>query len=96
MLLAARRLNVQASPEQLRNAAAWVGRGEQQRDTAIVELAASAGLSAQFVELPPASLSPVMLPVLVPLGRQVGMVIAVVNGVATLLLPLDGKPVSAA
>ncbi|MCG5261053.1 type I secretion system permease/ATPase [Cupriavidus gilardii] len=91
--MAARQLNVQSSPEQLRNAAAWAEAGKQASESAIVELAASGGLAAQFVDLPAASLSPVMLPVLVPLGRQVGMVIAVINGVATLLLPLDGKPV---
>ncbi|USE81120.1 hypothetical protein NDR89_15475 [Cupriavidus gilardii] len=60
MLLAARQLNAPASPEQLRNAAAWAARGQPQREAAVVELAASAGLSAQFVDLPPASLSPVM------------------------------------
>ncbi|MHA6829761.1 type I secretion system permease/ATPase [Ralstonia pseudosolanacearum] len=92
LLLAARHLGLSVSPEGVRSAAAWSQQAEP--DAAIVDLAASAGLAAQFVELPVARLSAVMLPALVPIdGRHIGVAVAVTAGQLTVLLALDGKTV---
>ncbi len=92
LLLAARYLGLAASPERVRSAAAWSKHADP--DAAVADLAASAGLTAQFVELPVAQLSPVMLPALLPVdGRHIGVAVAIAAGRVTVLLAIDGKTV---
>lgn len=92
ILLAARQLGLSNSPELVRSAAAWVGQADA--DQAVIDIAASAGLVGQFVEMRVGDLSPAKLPALVQVGDAfVGMITAVGDGRATLVLPLDGKAV---
>lgn len=105
LLFAAREMGLQVSPEQVASAAAWADLREP--DQAIAHIAGAAGLSAQFVDLQPARLSPSMLPALAVCdGAQVGLITAVASGQASLLLfigdqaverrlPLDGPALGA-
>ena len=106
LLYAARELGLNASPEQVAGVAAWAC--AQAPDTAIVEIASAAGLSAQFIDLPVARLSPAMLPALAVCdGVHVGVITALTAEHASLLhfgqgkaverlLPLDGPALGAA
>jgi len=88
ILLAARHLGLPNSPELVRGAAAWADASDTGR--AVVEMAAAAGLNAQFVSLPPDALTDVMLPALVCVDAcYVGMIVAVAEGRAALHVPTD-------
>ncbi len=90
LLLAARRLGLSVSPEWVRGAASWATRSDTH--AAVLDIAAQAGLSAQFVEMPLARLSPIMLPALLELDDgQVGLLTDAGAGRATVLLSIDGK-----
>ncbi|MEG1767817.1 MAG: type I secretion system permease/ATPase [Comamonas sp.] len=92
LLLAAGELGLNASPEQARSTAAWAS--AQAPDAAIVDIAATVGLGAQFVDVPVARLSPSMLPALVACDDlQVGVVTTVAAGQARVQFVLGGKPV---
>ena len=86
LLLAARQLGLSPSPELVRGAAAWTNRADAER--AVIEMAAAAGLSAQFADLPAAALSSLLLPALVALdGAQIGLLTGIADGKAVLQLP---------
>jgi ATP-binding cassette subfamily C protein LapB len=90
LLMAARSLGLSVSPEWVRGAASWATRGNTH--AAVLDIAAQAGLSAQFVEMPLARLSPIMLPALLEFDDgQVGLLTDVGAGRATVLLSIDGK-----
>lgn len=90
LLLAAQRLGLSVSPEWVRGAASWAIHSDTH--TAILDIAAQAGLSAQFVEIPLAQLSPIMLPALLELeDGHVGVVTDVALGRTTVLLSIGGK-----
>jgi len=92
LLLAARHLRLPVSPELVRGAGTWSAGHDA--ETAIVELAAAAGLSARFLDLPPAQLTPVLLPALLQLDDEhVGVVVAVAAGRATVLVDVQGQAV---
>lgn len=92
LLFAARELGVDASPAQVASAAAWAD--PRAPEQAILEVAAAAGLNAQFADLRVARLSPSMLPALVVCdGTQVGVITALASGQATVLLFIGGQPV---
>lgn len=90
MLLAARHIGIRTSPELVRNAAAWsksIG-----KDQAILDIAYSAGLSAQFIELPAGKVTPEMLPVLMPVGdTYVGLVTGVSDNKITVQFGVEGS-----
>nr|WP_253195921.1 hypothetical protein [Burkholderia cenocepacia] len=80
LIFAARHLGLAVSPEQVRGAASWASVAEP--DAAVIEVAASAGLAAQFVALPPARLTPAMLPALAVFDdAHVGVIVSVAAGV---------------
>lgn len=90
LLLAARQLGLQTSPECVRGAASWVGCDDP--NAAVLDIAAQAGLSAKFVEISLTRLSPIMLPALLELDDgQIGLLIDIDAGRATILLTLEGK-----
>ncbi|MBR8315109.1 type I secretion system permease/ATPase [Burkholderia dolosa] len=92
LLFAARHRGLSVSPEQVRAAAAWAN--DADREAAVVAVAASAGLAAQFVALPVAKLTPAMLPALAVLDdTHVGVIVALAAGRAVVRLIFDGEPV---
>lgn len=92
ILVVARQLGVSVSPELVRSASAWASRTDSEH--AIIDIALSAGLVGQFVEIPVTRLSPVMLPALVLVaGNYVGAITAITDSVATLVLTMEGKTV---
>ncbi|MDN7447711.1 type I secretion system permease/ATPase [Burkholderia multivorans] len=95
LLFAARHLGLTVSPEQVRGTAAWAaGSGP---DTAIVDIAAAAGLAAQFVELPVAKLTSTMLPALAMIDEvHVGVIVSIAAGRAIVQFAIDGQPVERA
>jgi len=90
LLLVARTLGVQTSPEQIRSSAVWSG--ESGYLDAIVDVALSAGLSAQFVKWDVGDLNNIMLPALIPISsKSVAMIVSVEDNVAKLVIPVDGQ-----
>ncbi|MCO5064430.1 MAG: type I secretion system permease/ATPase [Rhizobiaceae bacterium] len=90
ILLAARHLDVRTSPELIRNAAAWSKSVD--KDQAVIDVAYSAGLTAQFIDLPARKITPEMLPVLVPVGdAYVGVITGVSDNELTLQFLLEGS-----
>ncbi|CDN63859.1 LktB [Burkholderia cenocepacia H111] len=95
LIFAARHLGLAVSPEQVRGAASWASVAEP--DAAVIEVAASAGLAAQFVALPPARLTPAMLPALAVFDdAHVGVIVSVAAERAVVQFVFDGKPVERA
>lgn len=92
LLFVARESGLQVSPEQVVSTAAWADL--QAPDQAVVEVAGAAGLSARFVALAIARLSPSTLPALAVCdGTQVAVITAVASGQAHLLLFIGGQVV---
>lgn len=92
LLHAARQLGLSVSPERVQGAASWAG--HHNPEAAVLDVAAQAGLSAQFVELPLNELSSVMLPALLELDEgHIGLITAASAGRATVLLTLEGKTI---
>lgn len=90
LLLAAKTLGVQTSPEQIRSAAIWSG--ESDFHDAIVDVALSAGLTAQFVNWHIRDLSHVMLPALIPISsKYVGMIVSINDDIVNLVVPIAGQ-----
>jgi ATP-binding cassette subfamily C protein LapB len=92
ILLAARQLGLSSSAESVRSASGWAAKiGLEQ---GIVDLASSAGMTAQFVDLTVRDLSQLMLPALVEIDdKRVGVIIAVTAGQARLHFSIDGNTV---
>lgn len=93
LLLAARHLDVKLSPETLRNTSNWaVG---ETPDHAILDTARSAGLSAQFVELPPRHIRPEHLPALLQLDdRRIGVIVEADKAGLRIAFPVDQSQVT--
>lgn len=92
ILLAARQLGVQVSPELVSSAASWADRAET--DQAIIDVALSAGLVGQFVNVAVGDLTALMLPALLPVGdKYVGVVTSVNEASARLSFTLEGKTI---
>lgn len=95
ILLAARQIGVSVSPELVRSASAWAVRTDA--ELAIIDIALSAGLVAQFVSISIDDLSPHMVPALVQIGdKHVGVIVAVASGVATVAFTVDGTTIERA
>ena len=94
ILLAARHLGVTVSPELARQSAAWAGHGRGDDEQAILDITLSAGLAGTFVKTSVSDLAPVMLPALVAVGdKHVGVITALAEGSATVLLMVGGQMV---
>lgn len=90
LLLVARTLGVQTSPEQIRSSAVWSS--ETEYLDAIVDVALSAGLTAQFVNWNVGDLTDIMLPALIPVSsKSVAMLVSVDGNMAKLVVPVDGQ-----
>lgn len=90
LLLAARTLGIQTSPELIRSASVWAG--ESDFHDAIVDVAQSAGLTAQFVNWTIRDLSQIMLPALIPISsKYVGMIVSVNDDIANIVVPVSGQ-----
>ena len=74
LLLAARQLNIPVSNELVRNAAKW-SKGAQ-KDETIVDIALSCGLAATFVEVEPTAISSVMMPAILQIDGELGLLTA--------------------
>lgn len=72
LLLAARQLGVSSSPELVRNASTWAK--NENPDQAVIDIASASGLSATFIEIDPQSLSRTMVPCVIEIGRELGLV----------------------
>lgn len=95
LLLAARTLGVQSSPELVHSASVWAG--ESEFHDAIVDVALSAGLIGQFVKWDIRDLSQIMLPALMPISsKYVGMIVSINDGIVNLVVPVSGKVVERA
>jgi len=92
MLQAARLLELPVSAERVRSASGWAAKIDL--DQGIVDLASSAGMTAQFVDLSARELSPFMLPALVEIDEErVGVIVAADGGHARLHFAIDGNTV---
>ncbi|WP_028747963.1 type I secretion system permease/ATPase [Rhizobium mesoamericanum] len=95
ILLAARHIGVSVSPELVRSASAWAARTDTEQ--AVIDIALSAGLVAQFVSIPIDNLAPHMVPALVQIGdKYVGVVVAMGSGVARVAFSVDGTTIERA
>lgn len=88
LLFAARQLGISSSAEFVRSASGWAAKvGLEQ---GVVDLASSAGMTAQFVDLAARELSQLMLPALIEIGdRLVGVIVAVVDEQVRLHFSID-------
>ncbi|WP_354681111.1 type I secretion system permease/ATPase [Cupriavidus plantarum] len=92
ILMAARHLGLTNSPELIRGASAWADRADGERT--VIEMAAAAGIAAQFADVRPEDLSDVLLPALVPIdARHVGLIVSVSQGKAMVQLATDAGSV---
>ncbi|AQS40732.1 MAG: Type I secretion system ATPase [Candidatus Tokpelaia hoelldobleri] len=74
LLLAAREMGVTTSSELVRAASVWA-KGEN-RDQAILDITLAAGLSGTFVDVDTQTLSPTLLPFVLEIGTDAGLVTA--------------------
>ncbi|WP_198015322.1 type I secretion system permease/ATPase [Nitratidesulfovibrio termitidis] len=92
ILFAARLQGVAASPEQVRSASAWAGHATTEH--AVTNIALSAGLVGQFVDMPGEAISSVMLPALVLVeGQHVGVIVGASDSSVRLVIPVGDSPV---
>ena len=87
LLLAARTIGVQTSPEQIHSAAIWAN--ESEFLDAIVDVAHSAGLTAQFVNWNVRDLSSILLPALIPISeKSVAMIVSIDGNTVNMVVPV--------
>ena len=92
LLLAARTIGVQTSPEQIRSSAVWAN--ETEFLDAVVDVAHSAGLTAQFVQWNVHDLNGIILPALLPISAtSVAMIVSVSDDTVNMVVPVGGQPV---
>lgn len=92
MLQAARQFGLPVSAERVRSASDWAAKIDLNQG--IVDLASSAGMTAQFVDLPARELSQFMLPALIEIDdKRVGVIVAVDGKQAKLHLSIGGTVV---
>lgn len=89
ILLASRELNTAASPELVRNAAAWAA-GRKIEET-IIDVAYASGLDSQFINVDFSSINNAMLPCVMPLDDTVAFVTAVSGDNVTAHFSVDGE-----
>lgn len=89
LLLAARQLGVSCSPELVRNASVWAV--TEDSNQAVIDIAQASGLAATFVEIDQPSLSRTMLPCIVELDREYGLITALDEKQALVTFIVEGN-----
>ncbi len=90
IILAGRTLGVRASPELVRGSSVW-SKKFRNNEEAIVDIAQSAGLIAEFVHVSLRDLTQDMLPALVPVSDEyVGVIVSLENRMVTFKVSADG------
>lgn len=89
LLLAARQLSIKTSPELVRNAAAWTKDGDPKQST--IDIALACGLNATYVDVEERNLSNNMLPCVIEIGRELGLLTAFDEKQALIHFVVNGK-----
>ncbi|KAB2723348.1 type I secretion system permease/ATPase [Brucella intermedia] len=92
LLIAARHLGVKISEESVMNASSWSK--DVERDQAISDIALSAGLVVEFVEISSSDVSSALLPALIEVdAKHVGVVTACDSEKLCVVLSINGKQI---
>jgi len=89
LLLAARQLGVSTSPELVRSASAWAK--NEDPDQAVIDIALASGLTATFVTMERQSLTRTMLPCVVEIDNELGLLTSFDEKQAILTFMLNGS-----
>ncbi|UXM94098.1 type I secretion system permease/ATPase [Bartonella sp. HY329] len=89
LLLAARQLSIKSSPELVRNAAAWTKGGDPKQST--IDIALACGLNATYLSIDESNLSNTMLPCVIEIGKELGLLTAFDEKQALIHFVVNGK-----